>query len=318
MGEVGGEEELVLADDGGGVGEHLLVGLGVEVPVALLHVLGGGPAEHGGLVGAAYLPLLVHALEPVRHPAASGLHPADAQIGEAFRYAGEHHADHVAEEADRKTEGVDLDEALVVVGGEVVDALGGGVDGEHDAEALRLLVEREVLRASERRVRADGREHRAGVPALGDGAAQLLDGLVDVLQWEERDALEARADGRELLVEEVVVGAADSDRDVRLPDERGGEADRGGVEDGGLHAALVHGVEPGLRVLRDGAEPPAEVDVPVVMARAYLAAPRAVGLVHVGTYLVLGLGDVSVAVDDAEWGLHGGILPHAACGCMAE
>ena len=167
-------------------------------------------------------------------------------------------------------------------------------------------------------MRADGREHRAGVPALGDGPPQLLDGLVDVLQWEERNTLKARADGRELLVKEVVVGAADGDRDVRLPDEGCGEADRGGVEDGGLHAALVHGVEPGLCVLRDGTEPPTEVDVPVVVARAYLAAPRAVGLVHIGAYLVLGLGDVPVAVDDAEWGLHGGILPHAACGCMAE
>ena len=99
--EVGGEEELVLADDGGGVGEHLLVG-----PRCGKYQLPCCTYSVGDLrsMGASSAPRIFHfssnALQPVGHPSASGLHPADAQAGEAFRYAGEHHADHVAEEAD--------------------------------------------------------------------------------------------------------------------------------------------------------------------------------------------------------------------------
>ena len=104
-----------------------------------------------------------------------------------------------------------------------MDALRCGVNRQHDVELLGLFEEGQELAMAEEPVLADGREHRS-YEAHALHASQLVDCLGYVLDGQRRDDLEAGAVRGELVVDEVVVGLADGDVQIRLPDEAGGEA----------------------------------------------------------------------------------------------
>ena len=154
-------------------------------------------------------------------------------------------------------------------------------------------------------VRAVGREHGADHAEFGYATPQLLDGLVHVLQRQQRYSLEPRAPAGVAVVEPVVVGAAERHCPVGVLDH----ADRqtgGRIEDGRLDTCLVHETEPflGADVARvtagDGPEEVALVAVQRGEEREVgpVLEPAPYGLVKVLPNLVVVFLDVPVAVDD--------------------
>src|SRR5437867_4497627 len=134
---------------------------------------------------------------------------------------------------------------------------------------------------------------------LGDGSLELPDRFRDVLKRNERDTFQAWADGQKLLVQEVVVGAAECRGKVGLahpPDAEPG----GGVEDRRLHFSLVHESEPCLGVARLAPEPATEGAVPAVLgvvgATTGPVAAVAVVALEIRSELLGRLGDVPVSV----------------------
>src|SRR5207249_11963507 len=113
------------------------------------------------------------------------------------------------------------------------------------------------------------------------------------------DRFQARAHAQELLVNEVVVRAAEGDREVGLADPADGEP-AGRVENRRLHPALVHDAEPALRVVHAAPERSAHGATPPVL-RVIGPAPcpgTALALLslEVRTELLGRLGDVTVGV----------------------
>src|SRR5207249_7744622 len=113
------------------------------------------------------------------------------------------------------------------------------------------------------------------------------------------DRFQARAHAQELLVNEVVVRAAEGDREVGLADPADGEP-AGRVENRRLHPALVHDAEPALRVVHAAPERSAHGAIPPVL-RVIGPAPcpgTALALLslEVRTELLGRLGDVTVGV----------------------
>ena len=147
-----------------------------------------------------------------------------------------------------------------------------------------------------------GREG-AGHAELAHRAPQLLHRLRHVLEREQRHRLQARAHGEELLVDEIVVGAAERHREVGLAHPADREAGRR-VEDGRLEIALVHDLEPGLGVAHVAAELAAEGAVPSVHRVVGVAAgprtPLTRAPLEIGTQLRGRFGDVAVGVVHRE------------------
>src|SRR5439155_25823530 len=81
VGEVGGVDDLVLADELEGLGQEPLVRLAREIDLPRPHVVARLLPEGGRLDLAALVVLVVHPLHPVRRPARPCLEEGEAEVG---------------------------------------------------------------------------------------------------------------------------------------------------------------------------------------------------------------------------------------------
>src|SRR5947208_9040758 len=117
VGEVGGVDNLVLADQLEGLGQEPLVGLAREVDLARPYVLARLFPDVGRLDLTALVVLVVHPLHPVRRPARPPLEAGEAEVREALGDPLEDEGRELAHLAEGVRAGVRLDEA-----GEEIDA----------------------------------------------------------------------------------------------------------------------------------------------------------------------------------------------------
>src|SRR5205814_2912706 len=113
---------------------------------------------------------LVHALGPVRDPAAADLEIADAELREELRNAAVDHRRQLAQHRKRMAGRMDRDELIENVAAGLVAA--EGVDRDRRIERLRFFVERMELRAAEILAVRLGGEHAAAKAQLRDRAPQ--------------------------------------------------------------------------------------------------------------------------------------------------
>src|SRR6185295_16626176 len=71
--------------------DHLLFGLAAVVSILTVEVFTGFLLAERRLSFTALFPFFVHALRPIRQPAAADFQIADAQLRKHFRNAAEHH-----------------------------------------------------------------------------------------------------------------------------------------------------------------------------------------------------------------------------------
>jgi hypothetical protein len=180
------------------------------------------------LVGA------VHALHQERHPADARLEEGDVQRGEAIEHAAHHDARHLEHLRVGVAQGVHLREAIEPVEAEALRR--AAVYREHAAEALGLAIDRVEVGVPERSMQARRGQHAAQHAELGHGATKLGRGLGRILEREESDPAQPRADLQVALREPVVVGARRGDGPVAIAHEAGREAGRR-IEHGRLDPA---------------------------------------------------------------------------------
>src|SRR6266404_1708597 len=96
------------------------------------------------------------------------------------------------------------------------------------AELLGFLVDRPIELGAEMILDAlaVGRQHAAQHAELFDGAPELGDARLHVLDWDQCHSLEARALAGEFFMKPVVVGAACRDRPMLGDKSADGEAER--------------------------------------------------------------------------------------------
>src|SRR5215813_11399559 len=83
---VGGDHQVIVADVLDENGGQLFSGLTTHPTIAFEIIAGLFFGDFGRAVGLMF-PMLVHALQPERHPAATGLEVRDFQFGELFQHA---------------------------------------------------------------------------------------------------------------------------------------------------------------------------------------------------------------------------------------
>src|SRR5687767_1744809 len=297
VGEVGGVHDLVLADELHGRPQQPLISLAREVDLSRADVVARLLLQHGRLRGALGV-LVVHALHPVRGPAAPGLEEREAQVREALGDALEDHRRELPHLAERVRAGVGLDELREQLDAGAAEGRSGGVDADHHVEPLRRLVDRREARVAEQVATVSG-QHGAREPELAHRPLELDGGGVGILDRQQRHRLEPRGLRRELLVQERVVGAAERHRPLPLLEERQQAAD-GRIQHAQLPAAAIERPQPlldGAALVAQGAEQP---PIPPVLRieGERLRAP-AIRLVQVLRDAFVRLDDMTVGVDDS-------------------
>ena len=287
------EEDPVRPDAVDAVRQHALIGLGGEVPGPVQDVGARLLLAQRRLDAAALLPLLVHALHPVRRPPGPALHETDAQAREPFRHAAVDESDELDDGLYWPSDGVHVQEAVESL--IACRALAPIVDAQRHAETLELLVDGPVGPRAEVFSHPLRGDSDAGESEVDDGAARLADGRRDVLEREERDGSQARALGADLRGE-VVVGAGVCRRVVGLDDPGHAEA-AGREQDRDVDPLAVHVAEAGRDVVVfHPAQASAHARVHAV-ARHERAPPLREGLRQVRSESCVPLDDVSVGVD---------------------
>ena len=313
--EVGREDERLVPRDLHREGERQFAALDADVHAALVDVL-QDVVRHGLAVLQLHEPLVrvvldvavpraLEALQAAHEPGAARFEEAVLRVRVALQHAVEHDAGEVHHLAERVAERVHRSVRAHVVQPHVV--VHAAVDADGAAEAVRLLVDRPVLRVAQvvlQLERARAGEHRAGETEFLDDAPQFDGGLRGLLQRDEAHRLEARVLADVLVVHPVVVRPREFDRPVAAHDAPESEA-VGRVEHRLVDAHVVQEVDPALApdarerafrqevavgrvqvvVGREGAARRHETAVPVIFRHA-----RPDGVVV--------LDQVAVAVDD--------------------
>ncbi len=204
MGIVRGEKDHVFADAVEHVGQGGLLRFGGEKPVAAGHVLARLGLEQRGF-GLPFLPLLVHAIHPVGHPARAAFKKSDAQFGKFFRHAAVHQRGAVDQSFNRPADRM-LEEKRIVAN-LARRPLAGVVHEQRRVQPLKLLVNGPEFRFAQMLFHTEGSDRNAGEAELRDRAIGFCNRGGDILKGRQADALEARA-FLAVLGDPVVVGAA--------------------------------------------------------------------------------------------------------------
>src|SRR5581483_762591 len=191
VGIVRGEKNFVVADPLDHVGQSFLFRLHREEPVAVLDVFARLVFAERRFDLAALLPLFVHPLHPVRHPADAAFEKRDAQLGKTLGDPAVHQAGELDERFHRPADGVHEDKT--VEANLARRTLAPVVHAQRHVQTLELLVKRpEGLRA-EMLLHTLGRHRDRRQTELGHGAVRLGHCRLGILQRHQRDALQARA-----------------------------------------------------------------------------------------------------------------------------
>ena len=112
------------------------------------------------------------------------------------------------------------------------------VDREHAAQALGLFVEKMKFRVAQRARQAVRRQYSPGHAVLTDGPSQLRHGSLNVLKREESHPFEPGVVPEKAIIEPVVVGARQIDREFPDPD-LSDVHESGRIENGGFETAVI-------------------------------------------------------------------------------
>src|SRR6266568_3636374 len=171
VGKVGRVDDLVLADELHRLRQQPLVRFAREVDGPAPDVVARLLAEGRRLLGALRV-LVVHALHPVRRPAATRLEEGESQAREALGDPFVDHGGELAHLAEGVRAGVRLDEPREEIHACPAQVRAGGVHPQHDAEPVGLFVDGQEALVSQE-VGAIGGEHPADVAQLAHRAPQL-------------------------------------------------------------------------------------------------------------------------------------------------
>ena len=244
---VGVEDDVVVAREGHHRGERHLVAAASDEHVPP-EVLRRSQLQVGMLRVAGELPVLLHALQEIGHPAGVGLDVDGDETREVLEHAVPDEARHRRHRLEGMSEDVPRRVRVhaLAVGRQMRRA--GIVDADRTTEALDLRPQREVVAVVQVPAGDRVRPHVEADRAQVGRPARLGDGALHVLQRQHRGPAQPTGCGGRILRAPVVVGqaAGGEQRGVLelAPEELAAD---GRVEDLDVDALAVHVGEPARR-----------------------------------------------------------------------
>src|SRR6266545_1150291 len=246
MGIIRRPDERILVADLRRERQRRLLDFDGEENIAFLHILARFKLATRRVMTFSFL-LFVHAVHHVGHPADAALDAAESKIRKELEYPFKHHGDELADLRERMLQRVADSEIVHHVETERRHAQ-TAVSRNGHIQLLGFFPERIKFRtAIKSSRRCDRGQYRADHAELVHGAAQFFDGFIDVLDRQQRNTNQTRADFHELVIEPVVVGFGHTDRPVFILDRAVGQA-LGRIKHRELDLVLVEKLKPMIRL----------------------------------------------------------------------